>query len=166
MLLDSPLCKSGSLSEIIISNTDGKLIRVDPRFRVPRSFKVFSKVFSEFLTSQNGEMRLPDEENAVLLAQLNDTIENYLSNCKLVIGISSVAKRVNFPDFMKKEVACRIENGLENVTFVIEGSRINGGCDKYSSFFSYYLSISDINFPAHICCSKVCGEIEGILEID
>lgn len=46
MLLDSPLNKVGLL-EILLENMDGKMIRVNPEFRIPRTWKVFAKVISE-----------------------------------------------------------------------------------------------------------------------
>lgn len=165
MLLDSPLCKSGCLTDILILNSDGKLIRVNPKFRVPRSFKVFSKVFSEFLSSPNGELRLPDEENTVLINLLNNSIEDYLSSSEIVVGLSRTARRVNFRKFIEDEVANKISNGSESISFVIGASTMNNSCSKFISKFTHYISLSDISIPSYICCTKICGEMEELLGI-
>lgn len=46
MLLDSPLNKVGLL-EILLENSDGKIIEVNPDFRIPRTWKVFAKVIGK-----------------------------------------------------------------------------------------------------------------------
>ncbi|OII72111.1 MRA1 NEP1 like pre-rRNA adjacent protein [Cryptosporidium ubiquitum] len=165
MLLDSPLCKSGSLTDILILNSDGKLIRVNPKFRVPRSFKIFSKIFSEFLSSPNGELRLPDGENTVLITLLNDSIEDYFSNSEIVIGLSREAKKVSFRKFIKDEIARKIGNGAESISFVIGASAMNNSCGQFISKFTHYISLSDISIPSYICCTKICGEMEELLGI-
>ncbi|TRY51842.1 Uncharacterized protein CTYZ_00002042 [Cryptosporidium tyzzeri] len=165
MLLDSPLCKSGCLSDILILNLDGKLIRVSPKFRVPRSFKVFSKVFSEFLSSPNGELKLPDEENTVLISLLNSSIEEYLSNSKVVVGLSRVAKKVSLQEFCRNEIATKIRNGADSINFVIGASAINNSCGQFTSKFTHYISLSDISMPSYICCTKICSEMEELLGI-
>ncbi|KAH8584203.1 Mra1 NEP1 like protein [Cryptosporidium sp. chipmunk genotype I] len=165
MLLDSPLCKSGCLTDILILNLDGKLIRVNPKFRVPRSFKVFSKVFSEFLSSANGELKLPDEENTVLISLLNNSIEDYLSNSKVVIGLSRTAKKVSLQEFFRDEIASKICSGAESISFVIGASAKNNSCGKFTSNFTHYISLSDISMPSYICCTKICSEMEELLGI-
>ncbi|KAK6589944.1 hypothetical protein RS030_192991 [Cryptosporidium xiaoi] len=164
MLLDSPLCKAGYLSEIIILNEDGKVIRVDPKFRVPRSFKVFSKVFSEFLSSPTGELRLPD--GMVILNIINETIEECLSNAETVVGFSRVARRESLQRFMREKIKSIINNGdVQKLIFVVGATSKGSTCDSYSSFYSHYISICDISMPTYICCSKICGELEEILGI-
>ncbi|KAH8738948.1 hypothetical protein FG386_000814 [Cryptosporidium ryanae] len=164
MLLDSPLCKAGYLSEIIILNQDGKLLKIDPKFRVPRSFKVFSKVFSEFLSSPNGELRLPD--GMVVLSIKNETIEEFLSGTEVVVGFSRVAKREDFQEFMKEKIKNVLNNeNIKKLIFVIGAASKGSVCDIYSSFYSHYISICDISMPTYICCSKICSELEEVLEI-
>lgn len=165
MLLDSPLCKSGCLKDILILNFDGKLIRVSPKFRVPRSFKLFSKVFSEFLTSPNGELRLPDEEGTVLITLLNSSIEDYLSESEIIVGLSRMAKKVRFQEFIGDEIASKVNNGIKSISFVIGASAINNSCNKFVSKFTHYISLSDISIPSYICCTKICGELEELLGI-
>lgn len=47
MLLDSPLNKAGLLN-ILLENSDGKIIQVNSEFRVPRTWKVFAKVIGKW----------------------------------------------------------------------------------------------------------------------
>ncbi|KAJ1608953.1 Mra1/NEP1 like protein [Cryptosporidium canis] len=165
MLLDSPLCKSGCLQDILISNSDGKLIRINPKFRVPRSFKLFSKVFSEFLISPNGELKLPDDDGTVLITLLNSSLEGYISQSEVVVGLSKNAKRVNFQEFIESEIISKVDSGLSSVSFVVGASAVKNSCDKLASLFTHYISFSDISIPSYICCTKICGELEEQLGI-
>lgn len=163
MLLDSPLCKSGCLTEIIISTSDGKIMKINPKFRVPRSFKIFNKVFSEFLTSPSGELKLPNEDEA-LINLTSESLENYFQNSDLVIGFSRLAKRENLANFMKNKVINGMKD-LKRVVFVLGATSTNNSLEKYSSYYSYYISICELSIPTYICCSKICSELEEVLEI-
>ena len=48
-LLDTPLNKAGRL-RIFIQTKKGVLIRVDPKIRMPRTYKRFSGLFAQLLT--------------------------------------------------------------------------------------------------------------------
>eukprot|EP00920_Eleutheroschizon_duboscqi_P036148 GHVT01087386.1.p1 GENE.GHVT01087386.1~~GHVT01087386.1.p1 ORF type:complete len:304 (+),score=37.38 GHVT01087386.1:1053-1964(+) len=56
-ILDSPLCKAGGISCILLeTHPEKKVIAVSPQFRVPRTWKVFAKVMTDFITSPNGKL--------------------------------------------------------------------------------------------------------------
>ncbi|OII77747.1 nucleolar essential protein 1 [Cryptosporidium andersoni] len=169
MILDSPLCKSGYLSEVIILNYDGKIISVNPIFRVPRSFKIFEKVFVNFLSSNTGVLTLPDDSQITLLKLLNPPLHSYIKENNLIIGFSRSADIRHFPQFVEDVVTPLFSQPSLCKICCIVGAISNGNpvekFQKNEKLLTHCISISNYSMPASICCSRICSEIEEALGI-
>jgi len=82
-LLDSPLNQSGNL-QIYIHTAKDVLIQVDPRCRIPRTFRRFSGLMVQLLKKL--VVRANDNPNLKLLRVIKGPVTNYLPDNTLKLG--------------------------------------------------------------------------------
>eukprot|EP01134_Creolimax_fragrantissima_P003874 CFRG3874T1 len=149
-LMDSPLNKAGLL-QVYIHTEKGVLIEINPRTRIPRTFKRFSGLMVQLLhklsiRSSNG----PEKLLKVIKNPITDHLPN---NCRR-IGLSHKApKTVRIGEFITT-----IPQD-EPVVFVI-GGMAHGSIDV--DYVDQMISLSDYPLSGAGACAKVCNAFEDL----
>ena len=84
-LLDTPLSKAGRL-RILLTTKKGVVIKVNPKIRLPRTYKRFSGLMAQLLT----KMKIKSSENReVLMEVVNGTVEDHIPQNSYKVGTST-----------------------------------------------------------------------------
>eukprot|EP00918_Siedleckia_nematoides_P068310 GHVU01148805.1.p1 GENE.GHVU01148805.1~~GHVU01148805.1.p1 ORF type:complete len:343 (-),score=63.07 GHVU01148805.1:91-1119(-) len=100
-LLDAPLNKEGFLRVYILTST-GRLLRVSSTFRVPRTYRLFDKVFASFLASGNPNLVVEGADEPILETLPADASPFRDANTRYAVQLCNEAERVVS---MRREVA-------------------------------------------------------------
>ena len=149
MLLDSPLNKAGLL-QVYVHTSNNVLIEVNPRIRLPRTYRRFAGLIVQLLNklsvhAANGPERL--------MSVVRNPVTQYFPPGTQVVGTSVRAKslvRIDdfVQDFFKKD---------EPAAFVI-GAFSHGSIDV--DYLNAEISFSEYPLSAAVACCKVCSAFE------
>eukprot|EP01095_Lingulamoeba_sp_RSL-Kostka_P017921 TRINITY_DN95_c0_g1_i1.p1 TRINITY_DN95_c0_g1~~TRINITY_DN95_c0_g1_i1.p1 ORF type:complete len:226 (-),score=73.31 TRINITY_DN95_c0_g1_i1:280-957(-) len=151
-LLDSPLNKAGYL-QVYIHTAKNVLIEINPRTRIPRTFKRFSGLMVQLLFKMS--IRASDG-NEKLLKVIKNPVTDHLPPGSRKIGLSEKGDLIDIDDYVSnlpedEPVVMAIgayAHGRENVDYVEEE-----------------IAISSFNLSASVCCGKVTSAFEKKLGV-
>ncbi|KAG5440106.1 hypothetical protein PCK2_000618 [Pneumocystis canis] len=155
-LLDSPLNKAGLL-EIYVHTSKNVLIEVNPKIRIPRTFKRFSGLMVQLLHKLS--IRSIDG-NEKLLKVIKNPITDYLPpNCKKIIAFSSDAPTVKISEYLKtidpNQSLC-----------VVIGAMAHGEDNFADSWVDEKISISNYLLSANATTSRILHSCENLWGIN
>ncbi|KAF8822348.1 hypothetical protein IE077_003953 [Cardiosporidium cionae] len=151
-LLDSPLNKAKKLSIFLVTN-DKKVVKVSSLFRIPRTWKLFSKVMTDFLTSSDGCLLAEDAEEP-LLELLEPPLSRHLNETSRKILLTPDGNPVELRKFVSS-------TQHEKLDFFIGASSLeNATATSLEIPFDYSISISNFILTASVCCSRLTHELE------
>lgn len=151
-LFDSPLNKAGHL-QVLIHTKNNMLIEINPKCRIPRTFKRFSGLFSQLLLS--GKITAADS-NETLIHIVNTPIKHLLRNVP-VITLSENARIVDIDTYVE-------EFANKKVCFVVGGMN-TGNVNAYVDYNDDSIAISSYELSTWVVCAKVCTAFENIWNI-
>ena len=156
-LFDSPLNKVGLL-QVYIHTNKNILIEINPKTRIPRTFKRFSGLFSQLLLKNE-----IGEKNEIFLKILNEKIENtvrdipkiLLSEKGRLVDIEIYAKNLeeNSKDKSNKNIN-------KNICFII-GTNPKGDIDPMIKYNDDCISLSSFDLYSNVVCAKICQAFEN-----
>ena len=161
-LFDSPLNKSGLL-QVYIHTNKNILIEINPKTRIPRTFKRFSGLFSQLFLKH--EIKIESNNNEeILLKILNTKIESLIEDMPKIL-LSEKGRLVDIDIYCKN-----LENNLKerknkNICFII-GTNPKGDIDSMIKYNDDCISLSSFDLDSNIVCAKLCSSFEkswGIL---
>ena len=161
-LFDSPLNKSGLL-QVYIHTNKNILIEINPKTRIPRTFKRFSGLFSQLFLKN--EIKIESNNNEeILLKILNTKIESLIEDMPKIL-LSEKGRLVDIDIYCKN-----LENNLKekknkNICFII-GTNPKGDIDSMIKYNDDCISLSSFDLDSNIVCAKLCSSFEkcwGIL---
>lgn len=149
-LLDSPLNKAGLL-QVYIHTTKNVLIEVNPKIRIPRTFKRFSGLIVQLLHKHS--IRSVDGKEKLLKVIKNPIIDHLPPNCKK-ITFSADAPTVRISEYLKtlepNQSLC-----------VVIGAMAHGEDNFADSWVDGKISISEYLLSANTATSRIlhsCGK--------
>eukprot|EP00727_Mastigamoeba_balamuthi_P014518 m51a1_g9691 putative ribosomal rna small subunit methyltransferase nep1 (229) ;mRNA; f:1339596-1340506 len=150
MLLDSPLNKAGLL-QIYIHTQNNILIEVNPRVRIPRTFKRFAGLMVQLLHKMS--VHAANGPEKLLTVVKNPVTQYFPMGCKR-IGTSVNAKSlVRLDEFVGDTIAPTGEAAVFVVGAMAHGKVDVGWLDTEVSFSEYPLS-------AALACAKITDAFE------
>ncbi|KAI5181617.1 rRNA small subunit pseudouridine methyltransferase Nep1 [Nematocida sp. AWRm80] len=148
ILLDSPLNKEGKLT-ILITTVDKKVIEVNHRVRIPRTYNRFIGLLAQLRERQ----KIYSDKREILLRIRKEDIYATIDRNIPMIGLSQEGENY----FKWKE-----EWNKEDIVFFIKC--ISSGEDSFKGI-TKLLSLSKYPLSAATCCSKICCSLEEALGI-
>jgi rRNA small subunit pseudouridine methyltransferase Nep1 len=148
-LFDSPLNKAGLL-QVYVRTSKNVLIEINPKTRIPRTFKRFCGLFVQLLHKL--KIRATNAPETLLQVIRNPIVSHLPVDCRR-IGTSSTGRPVGIQDFV---------NSLEPerpVVFVVGGFS-HGHLDV--DFVEEYISVSEYPLSAAVVCSRLAGAFEEL----
>jgi len=157
-LLDSPINKSGHL-RVLIESTGGTIIKVNPRLRVPRTFKRFSGLMGQLLhVGVIYGAKDDDSEEESLLQALQGPVWKYISPSCYVVGMSQQGRAVKVTDYVQEV------QELESLCVVV--GAIAAGPDNFADeWIDEKVSISEYGLTASVACSRFTDAVEELWDI-
>jgi len=150
-LLDSPLNKSGHL-QVYLHTKKNVLIEIDPRTRIPRTFKRFAGLMVQLLYEMK-IVSVQQEGKKTLLRVIKNPITKHLPSGCRKIGTTCHVEPIDLPTYI---------SGLpadEPVVWVI------GGMAKGSIAVDYteqQVSFSHYPLSASAACGRLCNAYEQL----
>lgn len=149
MLLDSPLNKAGLL-QVYVHTRNNVLIEVNPRTRIPRTFKRYAGLMVQLLNKLSVQAVNGTER---LMSVVRNPVTQYFPPNTQVIGTSVRAKSlVRIDDFVRDYF-----KPDESAVFVI-GAFSHGSIDV--DYVNTEISMSEYPLSAAVACCKVCSAFE------
>ena len=149
MLLDSPLNKAGLL-QVYVHTRNNVLIEVNPRTRIPRTFKRYAGLMVQLLNKLSVQAVNGTER---LMSVIRNPVTQYFPPNTQVIGTSVRAKSlVRIDDFVQDYF-----KPDESAVFVI-GAFSHGSIDV--DYVDTEISMSEYPLSAAVACCKVCSAFE------
>ena len=154
MLMDSPLNKAGRL-QVYLHTQSNVLIEVNPRTRIPRTFKRFAGLMVQLLQKLSVHaVNGPDK----LLSVVRNPVTQYFPVGAKVVGTSVNAKSlVQIDDFVKD-----VFTPDETAVFVL-GGMSHGKIDV--DYVNVEIAFSEYPLSAAVACCKVCSAFEKLFGI-
>lgn len=171
MLLDSPLNQSKYL-EVYIRLIDRRLIKLHREVRIPRTFKRFEQLFSNFLNGCDMPVVQTQDGPVRLLTFVSKSIDKHLPSKGLKVRISNLAPRFkradHFADLLKssdlKNITIFIDFGPVDFNILGEGRDTEYEMKTINTESSEDLySISRYPISSSLTCVKVCTAFERFL---
>lgn len=149
-MFDSPLNKAGLL-QVYIRTKNNVLIEINPKCRIPRTFKRFAGLIAQLLT----KYRIRAAESAEILLKVikNPIVEHLPIGCPIV-ATSEKSRLVDIDEY------CKSLNKGKPVVFVV-GAISQGDLDIDYNHDS--ISVSSYPLSAAVVCSKLCNAMEKVL---
>ena len=157
-LFDSPLNKVGLLTVYIHTNKN-ILIEINPKTRMPRTFKRFSGLFTQLLLKN--EIKASDT-NEVLMKVINSDINKIIGKNISKILLSSKGRLIDIETYCKNLITVGDENN--NICFII-GANPKGDIDSSIKYYDDLISLSSFDLDSNIVCAKICNSLEKVLDI-
>ena len=158
-LFDSPLNKVGLL-QVYIHTTKNILIEINPKTRMPRTFKRFSGLFTQLLLKN--EIKASDT-NEILMKTINSNIENVVGKNTPKILLSAKGRLIDIDTYCKNlDLAGGDKN--KNICFII-GTNPKGDIDPFIKYNDDCISLSSFDLDSNIVCAKICSSFEKIWDI-
>ena len=158
-LFDSPLNKVGLL-QVYIHTNKNVLIEINPKTRIPRTFKRFSGLFSQlFLKNEIGTEDADNGRKEIFLKILNTKIENLIEDVPKIL-LSEKGRLVDIDIYCKN-----LEENLEtkknkDICFII-GTNPKGDIDPMIKYNDDCISLSSFDLDSNIICGKICSAFEN-----
>ena len=156
-IFDSPLNKVGLL-QVYIHTTKNILIEINPKTRMPRTFKRFSGLFTQLLLKN--EIKASDT-NEILMKTINSNIENVLGKNTPKILLSAKGRLIDIDTYCKN---LDLAGGDKNICFII-GTNPKGDIDPLIKYNDDCISLSSFELDSNIVCAKICSSFEKIWDI-
>lgn len=162
-LFDSPLNKAGLL-QVYVHTNKNIVIEINPKTRIPRTFKRFSGLFTQLLLKNEiNYVNEDNNKNEILLKVLNTKLENLVSDVPKIL-LSEKGRLVDICTYCKN-----IDNNLKNkkskdICFII-GTNPKGDIDPLIKYNDDCISISSFDLDSNIICAKICSALENIWEV-
>lgn len=151
-LLDSPLNKAGLL-QVFISTKENVLIEVNPKTKIPRSYKRFCGLMAQLLT----KLRIRAANSSeILLKVIKNPITDHLPLGCPIIATNEKSKLVNLDEYVES-----LNKGV-SIAFVI-GAMSKG--DLNIDYNNDTVSICSYPLTAGIVCSKICTSFEKAWDV-
>ncbi|KAG4304794.1 hypothetical protein PORY_001847 [Pneumocystis oryctolagi] len=150
-LLDSPLNKAGLL-QIYIHTSKNVLIEVNPKVRIPRTFKRFSGLIVQLLHKLS--IRSVDGNEKLLKVIRNPITDHLPPNCKK-ITLSSDAPAVQISEYLE---ALDPDQSL----CVVIGAMAHGEDNFADSWIDEKISISNYSLSANTTTSRILHSCENL----
>ena len=162
-LFDSPLNKVGLL-QVYIHTNKNVLIEINPKTRIPRTFKRFSGLFSQlFLKNEIGISGVgdeaQDEKKEIFLKILNTKIENLISDVPKIL-LSEKGRLVDIDTYCKNLEENLKDKKNKDICFII-GTNPKGDIDPMIKYNDDCISLSSFDLDSNIVCGKICSAFEN-----
>ena len=129
------------------------MIEINPKCRIPRTFKRFAGLMAQLLTKYRIRAA---ETSEILLKVIKNPISDHLPmNCP-VIATSEKSRLVDLDEY------CTSLNKGKPVIFVV-GAISKGDLDI--NYHNDSISVSSYPLSASVVCSKICNTFEKIWEV-
>ena len=152
-LFDSPLNKMGSL-QVYIRTSNNILIEINPKTRIPRTYKRFSGLFTQLLLKNR--IKASDSEDT-LLKVVNGNIKDLLKKGTPVVFLSDKGRVIDLDAYT--ESLGKAKN--KNIAVVI-GANGKGDIDNLIDYCDDIVSISSYELTSSVTCAKICTSFEKI----
>ena len=166
-LFDSPLNKVGLL-QVYIHTNKNILIEINPKTRIPRTFKRFSGLFSQlFLKNEIGISGVGDEaqgeKKEIFLKILNTKIENLISDVPKIL-LSEKGRLVDIDTYCKNLEENLKDKKNKDICFII-GTNPKGEIDPMIKYNDDCISLSSFDLDSNIVCGKICSAFENTWDV-
>ena len=166
-LFDSPLNKVGLL-QVYIHTNKNVLIEINPKTRIPRTFKRFSGLFSQlFLKNEIGISGVgdeaQDEKKEIFLKILNTKIENLISDVPKIL-LSEKGRLVDIDIYCKNLEENLKDKKNKDICFII-GTNPKGEIDPMIKYNDDCISLSSFDLDSNIVCGKICSAFENTWDV-
>ena len=159
-LFDSPLNKVGLL-QVYIHTNKNVLIEINPKTRIPRTFKRFSGLFSQlFLKNEIGTGGTSDGgKKEIFLKILNTKIENLVEDVPKIL-LSEKGRLVDIDIYCKNLEENLKTKKNKDICFII-GTNPKGDIDPMIKYNDDCISLSSFDLDSNIICGKICSAFEN-----
>lgn len=159
-LFDSPLNKAGLL-QVYIRSKNNVLIEINPKCRIPRTFKRFCGLFSKLKNIKKAQLLIKykiraSESSEVLLKVIKNPITDHLPLNAPIISTNEKSRLVDIDEYAKS-----LNNGKPVVMVV---GAISQG-DVEIDYNQDTISVSSYPLSASVCCGKIACAFEKIWDI-
>ena len=162
-LFDSPLNKVGLLQVYIHTNKNA-LIEINPKTRIPRTFKRFSGLFSQlFLKNEIGTEDTNEGKKEIFLKILNTKIENLISDAPKIL-LSEKGRLVDIDTYCKNLEENLKDKKNKDICFII-GTNPKGEIDPMIKYNDDCISLSSFDLDSNIVCGKICSAFENTWDV-
>ena len=160
-LFDSPLNKVGLL-QVYIHTNKNVLIEINPKTRIPRTFKRFSGLFSQlFLKNEIGIGGTSDGgKKEIFLKILNTKIENLIEDVPKIL-LSEKGRLVDIDIYCKNLEENLKTKKNKDICFII-GTNPKGDIDPMIKYNDDCISLSSFDLDSNIICGKICSAFENV----
>jgi rRNA small subunit pseudouridine methyltransferase Nep1 len=129
------------------------LIEINPKCRIPRTFKRFSGLFAQLLNKY--KIRAA-ETSEILLKVIKNPVTDHLPSNSPIIATSEKSRLVDLDEYCKSLVKSK------PVVFVV-GAMSQG--DLNIDYSEDSISVSSYPLSAAVVCSKLCTAMEKIYNV-
>ena len=158
-LFDSPLNKVGLL-QVYIHTNKNVLIEINPKTRIPRTFKRFSGLFSQlFLKNEIGTEDADNGRKEIFLKILNTKIENLIEDVPKIL-LSEKGRLVDIDIYCKNLEENLKSKKNKDICFII-GTNPKGDIDPMIKYNDDCISLSSFDLDSNIICGKICSAFEN-----
>ena len=156
-LFDSPLNKVGLL-QVYIHTNKNILIEINPKTRIPRTFKRFSGLFSQLFLKN--EIGIEDNSHKeIFLKILNTKLEDIIHDIPKIL-LSEKGRLVDIDTYCKNLENNIKENKNKNICFII-GTNPKGYIDPMIKYNDDCISLSSFDLDSNVVCAKICSAFEN-----
>ena len=156
-LFDSPLNKVGLL-QVYIRTNKNILIEINPKTRIPRTFKRFSGLFSQLFLKN--EIGIEDNSHKeIFLKILNTKLEDIIQDIPKIL-LSEKGRLVDIDTYCKNLENNIKENKNKNICFII-GTNPKGDIDPMIKYNDDCISLSSFDLDSNVVCAKICSAFEN-----
>ena len=158
-LFDSPLNKVGLL-QVYIHTNKNILIEINPKTRIPRTFKRFSGLFTQLLLKNE----IKTDTNEILLKVINSNIEDVVGKNVPKILLSSKGRLIDIDTYCDNLNSNSEKEKYKNMCFII-GTNPKGDIDPMIKYNDDCISLSSFDLDSNIVCAKICCSFEKVWDI-
>ena len=158
-LFDSPLNKVGLL-QVYIHTNKNILIEINPKTRIPRTFKRFSGLFTQLLLKNE----IKTDTNETLLKVMNSNIEDVVGKNAPKILLSPKGRLIDIDTYCKNLNSNADKEKYKNMCFII-GTNPKGDIDPMIKYNDDCISLSSFDLDSNIVCAKICCSFEKVWDI-
>ena len=138
------------------------LIEINPKTRIPRTFKRFSGLFSQLFLKN--EIGIGDKDNKqIFLKILNTKLENLIGDVPKIL-LSEKGRLVDIETYCKNLEYNLKEKKNKDICFII-GTNPKGDIDPMIKYNDDCISLSSFELDSNIICAKICTAFENAWEI-
>ena len=159
-LFDSPLNKVGLL-QVYIHTNKNIVIKINPKTRIPRTFKRFSGLFTQLLLKN--EIKVNDT-NETLLKVINLKIEDVLGKKIPKILLSEKGRLVDIDIFCKNLNGSYSGKNNNDICFII-GTNPKGNIEDFIKYNDDCIALSSFELDSNVVSAKICDSFENVWNI-